>query len=158
MRNKLSMVALTILLVVWLQSASILSKAFTGILLNTYFNIKTFPIVDNIHDIFASKDISIAIGNDWFYSHSLPSFNRSEQKLIRKHIKKYINVLDEQVLVDVIMGRTVIMCTSTKRDEFYLKYRLYQDKFAFSKKKYVKNYASYNIRKRLYFKSILVKL
>ena len=48
-----------VLIVVWLQSASILTKAFTGILLNSYFNVKTIPIVNTLDELYTKTNLDI---------------------------------------------------------------------------------------------------
>ena len=50
-------VILIILICIWLQSASILTKAFTGLLLNTYFKVKSIPIADNFEQIYQDQKL-----------------------------------------------------------------------------------------------------
>ena len=58
-KNSLNKFSFVLLIVIWSQSASILTKTFTGLLLNIYFNQMT-PIVETLEDIYSNKEISIA--------------------------------------------------------------------------------------------------
>src|ERR1700761_3403319 len=58
-KNSLNKFSFVLLIVIWSQSASILTKAFTGNSLKTYFNRKYNPIIQTLQDIHANKDILI---------------------------------------------------------------------------------------------------
>ena len=49
------------IILIWLHSASILGKAFTSVLLNTYCNVRTVPIVEELQDVIDLDHISVII-------------------------------------------------------------------------------------------------
>ena len=51
---------LILLLTLWLTSGTILTKIFSSVLLNTYFNTKWYLTVDSIQDILVSTKLSVA--------------------------------------------------------------------------------------------------
>ena len=57
-------IQLIISICIWLQSASILTKAFTGLLLNTYFNIKFIPYAQTFQDIYQDQSFEVQGGFD----------------------------------------------------------------------------------------------
>ena len=65
-KNPLKKFSFILLIVIWSQSASILTKAFTGNSLKTYFNRKSIPIVETIQDIYLNKEILIASDSQRF--------------------------------------------------------------------------------------------
>ena len=71
-----------ILIVIWLQSASILTKAFTGILLNSYLNFKPYPVVSTLEELYDKKDLGIVA--DQLISDHLEVLQYPEQ--MKKHL------------------------------------------------------------------------
>ena len=53
------------LVLIWIMMSFILSTSFTGLLLNTFFNIKSIPVVNTLQDI--RKNKKLLIGGDGKY-------------------------------------------------------------------------------------------
>src|SRR5690349_1706777 len=84
-------ISMITLIIIWLQSASILSKAFSGLLLNTYFNVKSVSIVNSLEDIINNQDINIGLDIHLF-NHAIQESNLIDQDTkngIIKRVKKY---------------------------------------------------------------------
>ena len=73
-----------VLIVIWLQSASILTKAFSGILLKSYFNLKPYPVVSTLEDLYDNKHLGIVA--DTRISDLLDVLEYPEE------MKKYLNI------------------------------------------------------------------
>ena len=88
-KNSLNKFSFVLLIVIWSQSASILTKAFTGLLLNTYFNQKFIPIVETIQDIYSNKEISIAADSEIFkgYSRRIDVSNEMKTDILSRIIE-----------------------------------------------------------------------
>ena len=122
------------------MSASILSKAFCGVLLNTYFNVKSVPIVNSLQDIIDNQDINIATDNGYFRStlkgNNLASYEVTND-LVKRILKyqQHVNykngfftnaMINDNLLADLIMGKTVLITLSIYRDRFMHHYKYYQ--------------------------------
>ena len=59
-RNTILIISITI----WLISAMIITKSFTELLFNIYFNTKLVPIVENFHYIYGMKNLEIQCKDD----------------------------------------------------------------------------------------------
>ena len=110
-----------LLIGVWLQSASILSKAFTGLLLNTYFNVMWVPIVNDLQDIIDNKDINIAGEENllkWFLvnyqydQHAINGFlarvDRYQEQVNYRERFHLDYMIYDPLLNDIINGKTVL--------------------------------------------------
>ena len=138
-----------LLIFVWLQSASILSKAFTGLLLNTYFNVKSVPIVNDFQDIIDNKDINIACDENllmWFltlYKYGNDTIQRLKarvdryQKQVNYRVRYHLdNMIYDPLLDHVINGKTVLLAFTHMKDIYMDHYKSYQDDIAIGEGKY----------------------
>ena len=57
--DALSQLSFILMIAIWIQSASILTKAFTGLLLNTYFRSDFGPIVSTLEDVYENRGLSL---------------------------------------------------------------------------------------------------
>ena len=160
-RIAMNMVTTITMLVICLQSTSILGKAFTETLLNTYFNVKTIPIVNELQDILDNERLSTTLADEWVASKIYPNLRKDQSEQIKKRVnssKTYSSTYDGQLLRDLLASNIVILSDSEFRKHFFYKYRIYHDRFALADKKYFSNFASYNIRKGIFCRKFLVKL
>ena len=147
-----------LIIIIWSQSASILTKGFTGNLLNTYFNIKFQSIVENVEDIYHNKQIEIASdpkGLRWLLqkeNQSLDLINNIENRVV-DFIKKNNYKPDESEFVKeyyaskMIKGETVIML-NTVRCKYFIEYFSTEKlDYQVSDKKYGPNHFSFLVKK-----------
>ena len=50
-----------IFITIWLICATILTRSFTSLLLNTYFNLKYGPLFDSLEDLINNRDLNIVL-------------------------------------------------------------------------------------------------
>ena len=58
--NKMLTLSFITLLVIWLFMSLVLNQSYTSLLLNTYFNVKTTPVVKSLDDIREHKELLIS--------------------------------------------------------------------------------------------------
>ena len=78
---------LILLLTLWLTSGTILTKIFSSVLLNTYFNPKWYLRVDSIQDILVSPELSVA--GSRLISANLKAIKRGECLQLLSRAKKF---------------------------------------------------------------------
>ena len=139
-------IVLIMLEIVWIFSALILTNSFTGLLLSTFFNIKSTPVVNTLQDIRDNSLIMIQadyqtisrISNDHdFYMDDL---------LIR--IKEKMNFLTtmQKVVELVINGQAVCLHNSLQRKFFIDIASSYIDRILVSDTKYLPGYILFVVR------------
>ena len=157
-KNSLNKFSFVLLIVIWSQSASILTKAFTGLLLNTYFNQKLIPIVETLEDIYLNKEISIASNSSEFeeFSQRIDESNELKSDILARMIefeKKFnyselnADKLKEKFLRKLINGEIVIMTGSKIVQEFEAGWEQEKSYFQISSHKYSPNYSYYLVSK-----------
>ena len=154
-KNSLNKLSFILLIVIWSQSASILTKAFTGLLLNTYFNQKLLPIVETIQDIYLNKEISIAADSKIFidYSKRIDEWNEFKSDILVRIIefenKSNYSPADyfKDVFRKLINGKVVILMQSGKVREFEMWWKQEKSYFETSSYKYSPNYSNYFVAK-----------
>ena len=153
-KNSLNKYLFILLIIIWSQSASILTKAFTGLFLNTYCNQKYTPIVETLQDIYLNKDITIASGSNEFIgfwknideSVELKNdiYNRAvdfEKKF--KYSDDNFDYQKEYLFIKLIKGETVIMMHSGRIKSFLSYWKHQADNFHVSDSKYPPNYSTF---------------
>lgn len=125
-----------ILIIIWFLSSFILTKSFSGLLLNIYFNMKSHSIVNNIEDIIDNKQLSMA---GWSLKY-LNATKPDEYKILtqrvsefKKNFKTIFNeTIDEEfgwksfegkkltILEQVEKGQTVLYLDSWGSDKIRL--------------------------------------
>ena len=157
-KNSLNKFSFVLLIVIWSQSASILTKAFTGLLLNTYFNQKLVPIVETLEDIYLNKEISIASDSQRFIglSEKLDESNELKNGILTRMIefeKKFefcepcLDQYIEFFLRKLIKGEIVFMIGSQKVRDFEIRWKNERRNFKVSSHKYNPNHANFLVAK-----------
>ena len=152
------MFSFVLLIVIWSQSASILTKAFTGLLLNTYVNQNPVPIVETLRDIYLNKKITIASSSNIFKnfmsridesdelkSAILARMIEFEKKFKYSELRAEYNT--EKIFRKLIKGEIVIMMGSKKVQEFEGRWEQDKSYFQVSSHKYSPNYSNYLVSK-----------
>ena len=144
-----------ILIFVRLQNASVLSKAFSGILLNSYFNVKSVPIVYTLEDLYHKKRLSIASVAGSFTrmsrfseypDHFLEESETRSQEYGNK-AKLNTNLLSPKVFMEMTKGKTIILVDSLKSRTFSEQFRKFSDIFKVSEQKYSSQYSCFIVLK-----------
>ena len=172
--NRSKNVTLIILLVIWLQSASILSKAFSGLLLNTYFNVKSVPIVNSLEDIINNQDINVAINLSSLKKNIQDTnlFDQKTEKHLYSRVSKYQDQVDyisnyykfgfifvhDKLLEDVIMGKTVMIVHSLLRNRYFNYYKYYHDQIRVVEQKYLLKSLYLMVKRNVIIKSWITKM
>ena len=160
-----------LLIVVWLQSASVLSKAFTGLLLNTYFNVISVPIVNDIQDVINNEDINIACDENLLQMFLvIYKFDKDTKDRLLARVAEYQkkvkyrkrfhldNMINDELLNDVINGKTVLLTFTQLRLIYYHHYNLYQDDIAMGEGKYFNMKVFQMVKKSMSISKKLVSL
>ena len=140
------------LVIIWLFSALLITKDFTGLLLNTFFKIKFKPIVNSLDDIFNKKDILIDANK--FDIMSLNDSYGIETKKIHgllRRVEQYqaksqeISMKDRHI--DLIMGKLILLVNSIQI-EHYLELNKEDENLLFNlDEKYLPDFANLLIKK-----------
>ena len=160
-KNSLNKFSFVLLIIIWSQSASILTKAFTGNLLNTYFRTNFQPIVETLEDIYQNNKIEIASGTK-FLIDSLKRENKSVNLISHLYsrannfIKKYnytdssveeCEYLREKFVTKMIQGEAVFLVSSMKREFFQNYFSEHNLNYQVSSNKYGPNQSNFIIFK-----------
>ena len=154
LRGASSRLSFVLLIAIWSQSASILTKAFTGLLLNNYFNQKLVPIVETLQDIYLNKQILIASDSKKFkdFSERLDESNELKIDVLRRIIEfeekfKYSELnaghYKEIFFRKLIKGEMVFLMGSQKVLDFMRRWNKVEEYFHVSSNKYSPNYVNY---------------
>ena len=145
-RPLLTRSSLVLLTIVWLQSASVLTKAFTGLLLNTYFNVRSETLINSLEDLHQRTDIQIATSGPTIHSLSkLEVMTREMYDDFSYRIESYKNktkinselyYLTPKTFVQLTKGRIVIMLNSLTAENYRNLYKMYGNSFGVSNEKY----------------------
>ena len=158
LNNSLYKTLVILLIIIWSQSASILTKAFAGNLLEIYFNRISFPIVETIQDIYLNKKISIAASSIIFrdYSRRIDESNDMKSNILARIMEfenkfKYSELdkhyYKEFIIRKLINGEIVILMESQKVREFEIRWEHEKTYFEVSSYKYNPNYCNYFVSK-----------
>ena len=140
---------MVVMVAVWLQSASILNKAFNGVVLNNFFNIKSFPIVNNMIDIYKNKQLSILMDDRIEY---LLGYLPDEPRYrllgsITKRAKNFLTTLNTsyggaymtpKFRELIIKKRLVIICGEDNRKMFHRKHPALANRMMVLEQKYLR--------------------
>ena len=155
--NFLNKFSFILLIVIWSQSASILTKAFTGLLLITYFNQTYVPIVKTLDDIYSNKDILIASSSTRFQSStrklilykSFDLLNDIYNRIVEfEQVHEYRELDENHYLTDyiftaMIKGRIIILLNTQRSRDFQYHWKDEASRFHVSDQKYGLNYVNY---------------
>ena len=157
-KNSLNKFSFILPIVIWSQSASILTKTFTGLLLKTYFNRKTVPLVETFQDIYLNKEISIAASSYLFKSLKTRLKEPAELKsdiltriiefeTIFKYSQFNSDAFTKFFFRKLIEGETVILLSSKIVRLFESHWKQEKKYFQVSGYKYSPNYLNYLVAK-----------
>ena len=109
------------LLIIWMLSLFFMSQEFTNLLLDTYFNIKSGPIINSADELCNKQEISVK--TTLFRMEALSTI--CSQRLIEnllpriKVFQSWAEFLsDQKNLMEVIEGKAIILCESSIRQLF----------------------------------------
>ena len=138
-----------VVIAIWLQSASILSKAFTGLLLKTYFNVKSVPIVNSLQEVLDNHDMRITIRNFSYNNMVKVITNDTRWKIDRKLNmgNLNINIYNKTIFQEVIMGKSVLLQNSLERKLYLNNYKMWQDKLAVAEEVWNTTFTGFRIPK-----------
>ena len=101
-----------LVIVIWIQSTSILTKALTGILLNTYSNLKAVAVVENLQDIINNeklllRSVPIEIENlNGVYEIKQEQIKKLKSRAI--HFEKtFGDITSQEIFSNMINGKVV---------------------------------------------------
>lgn len=110
------------LIVTWIIFSTLLTKSFSGLLLKTYFNPKSYLIVNSIQDIIEAPDLRV--GGSYalsFLKESKPKeycklrkrVTNFERKLFKNKTFRWKDLSESyQILQQVLSGKTVLLVNS----------------------------------------------
>ena len=149
--NKSLALSHTTLLVIWLLVSLVLNKSYTSLLLNTYFNVKTAPVVQSLEDIRHNKNLLIAgmhqylsIINDRFLIYIEDILTR----LNENHDNYPYPITSSKVAEKVLNGKSVFIGHSEQSDKFFAKNNNYYDKLVVANK-FLSEYVAFYVVKQL---------
>src|SRR5882724_11953222 len=117
MKNRTNIFLSTMLVSIWIISSTILVNCFASLLLNTYFHIKSVPLIDSIEDLVNNKQIMIHSENitleDIKELNTIKLTENDIDELINRKMdsEKTLNIhiqrdLDD-IFVDIVNGKSV---------------------------------------------------
>ena len=161
--NLLLKITIITFIVIWVKSLSILTKAFTGNLLNTYFNVKSVPIVNNLDDVYNNKELLVMAG-----LHELNDLNDSgkfDSSKIEQLTKRAVEFLDDYPknfahdkhfrIKNLIQGKLVLISNTVDIESFLGLYIKWKHLVSVSQEKYLPDLARFIIGKDHSFSSIM---
>ena len=142
---------------IWLMSSLILNKAFSGLLLNTFFLIESKPVVTTLQNIRDNQKLKV-LGNQEQLSY-LSSINRLDiDDLLLRMKENKTGLRPENMTQQVINGEAVVLHNSFQRKRFIEVTKSYHDKIFTSEVKYLPNYISFMVNRNKNFTKLIVFL
>ena len=138
--NKMVTFSFTMLMVIWLMASFVLNESFTSLLLHTYFNIKTKPVVESIEDIRKNRKLLIS-GHPYYLMVIMKNFkNFYIGDLLERLIEDKDNFPDAIsspiIAQKVINSRSVFITSSFLGDLFLSQNKFYHYKLVIANKYY----------------------
>ena len=161
--TKLSKTLFIAFICVWIQSASILSKAFTGLLLESYVSVKSVPIVNDLIDVHNNPELKIASDIENFkvlaqYQQQYSLANNTVQSLLERAVH-YISetklnlvyqLYDNRILHDLILGQLVIITNYETVKDYQNHFKKWGNRFKPTKITYIQKDRCYGIKKKMF--------
>ena len=152
--SKIQSKIISIILVIWLLASVVISYAFTGMLLNTFFNKKFIPIIDNIQDIRDNQQLLI-----WGFHDTLSKISKIHKLHIDdilERMKRNKIIFEFKNLIEyVINGQGVVLHHSVGRKLFMEMTINYHDKLAISCK-YLPDFSAFLVDRNKSFTNIIL--
>ena len=131
--SKLKKLNLIILIVILLNSASILTKAFTGLLLNTYANVRHIPVADSFEDIYQDQSLEVhsRLVSNVDYLKNILKMNpqmidyiveREEAFRQKYDVDSRTTLVSSYVFEKIVTGKLIVICITTSRTIFETKF------------------------------------
>ena len=150
--SKLKTKLIYLMVTILLFSASILTKDFTTLLLNTFFNVKSEPIVNSLDDVIDHNNIKLA-SSSYYITLLNNSYNIDSDKMSKLlarsqgFIPSYNNMSSEEKVINIIEGKIILFLHSLGKKTFFqmfkqVKYLLYSPD-----QKYLPDFANLLIEK-----------
>ena len=147
------------LLYIWLIFSIVLNKSFSGLLVNTYFDIKLSPFIRTIEDLAANEDLNFD-GNYFLYH--LKYNKPNEYSILRKRYEKFAEYRKQNYennslnkLIEVANKKLVLLADTLRVRQYK---SLYPDlNLVTSQEKYGPNYASFFMGRKHAFISKIQK-
>ena len=141
---------------IWLLSSVVISYAFTGMLLNSFFKRKFVPFVENLQDIRDNENLLI-----WGYPAELKLFsnirNLDIDDITARIQANEIHFKVKQLIEYVINGQGVVLHHSVGRKIFMEMTINYHDKLAISCK-YLPDFSAFLVDRNKSFTNIILFL
>lgn len=150
--SKPKKVLMVLMVIIWLQSASILTKAFTELLLSTYLMVKTSPVVDNIEQIEADKRLLILYNQKMLVFQTENSRSdliiRLKERILRAHNETGIDLIanSSKAITLIIEGKAVAVCSTSERIELEKLYHKWRSKWTTTNQKYLSELAFFLVK------------
>ena len=126
--------------VIWLMASFVLNKSFTSLLLNTYFNVKTTPVVESLEDIRERKELPISGLVNYFMLLKRNLKNFDVDDLLKRMYKDDDNfqdpIISHKIAEKVINSKSVLIGNSFQREHFLIQNKYYHDKIVIPNKYY----------------------
>ena len=149
---RLNRITLIILICIWLQSASILTKAFTGLLLNTYSNILYIPCADSFEQIYQDQTLDVYSADRIKLRYDYLKNNlKINPKIIDNIIEREYNTQNKykffrgamsfkvDTLEKILTCKLIVICPTNFREIFETKLINWRSMLSVSKNKYMNN-------------------
>ena len=135
--DKMLAFSFTMVFVIWLMASFVLNKSFTSILLHTYFNVKTTPVVKSLEDVRKRKELSI-YGIVQYFTRNLENFKFAD---LLKRIEKVDDnfqdpITSQKIAQKVINSELIFIGSSFQREYFLSQNKYYNDKIVIANKYY----------------------
>ena len=149
--NKINSLIFITIVIIWIISSLILGFAFKGLLLNTFFIIKSTPVVNTLEDIRKNKHLLINGQLDYLpYLARINKFTIEDIITRMKETKNITNTIEK-----IINGEGIIISDSLNTKKFISSAKFYNDKISVSESKYLPDYLSFIVHKNRNFTKII---
>ena len=135
------------LFVIFLISSEVLSKAFTCLLLKTFFNMDFTPVVNSLQDIRDNKELLIG-GNYRYISHiaNVSNFDINDILARMNENLRYISGFGN-IIEHIINGKGVLLYHTMMRKAIIDLAKFYNDKIYVSDHKYLPDFTSFLVHR-----------
>ena len=144
----LKRIKILILVIIWVMSLSILTKALTGNLLNIYFNVKSVPIVNTLEDIYKNKELLLKSNYDTLnalYLNKLLDRGRAEELFKRTIHIQHTGQIRTELLFKLIEGKIVMMENSLSINYYLDQWNNWIHLLSLSSYKYIPSNIGYSV-------------
>ena len=161
----LNRISIIILMGVVLQSIAMFMREFNGVLLDSYVNFNSEPVVNSLQDVIDNKQLSIFAYLPNIEKNIHFNLNPEAAESLIGRIKKFRNETnltypkdfkDEGIFRQLIKGNLVIICISMARELYFERFRPWNKFFTLAREMYSANNANFRVPKDKPLTEILV--